>query len=59
MTAPFGKTMRQPNLNKISDYYFGILKEIGPDVGSEGMKETLLRAAKALVEMAQRDHEWK
>jgi GTP cyclohydrolase IA len=42
-----------PNLNKIADYYSGILKEIGADLDSEGMKETPMRAAKALVEMTE------
>jgi GTP cyclohydrolase I len=53
MTASLANTMRQPDLNKISEYYLGILKEIGADVDSEGMKETPLRAAKALVEMTE------
>src|ERR1041385_9008952 len=45
--------MAQPDLNKIAEHYFGILKEIGADLDSEGMKETPLRAAKALVEMTE------
>lgn len=43
----------QPDLNKIAEHYFAILKEIGADLDSEGMKETPLRAAKALVEMTE------
>ena len=43
--------MSQPDLNKLAEYYSEILKEIGADVDSEGLKETPLRAAKALVEI--------
>src|SRR6266704_1908114 len=46
--------MAQPDVNKIAEQYSGILKEIGADLDSEGMKETPLRAAKALVEMTER-----
>src|ERR1041385_2819550 len=45
--------MAQPDLNKIAEHYSGILKEIGADLDSEGIKETPLRAAKALVEMTE------
>ncbi len=45
--------MTQPNLNKIAEHYLEILKEIGADIGAEGIKETPLRAAKALVEMTE------
>jgi GTP cyclohydrolase IA len=45
--------MNQPDLNKIADLYSAILTEIGADILSEGMKETPLRAAKALVEMTE------
>ena len=45
--------MAQPNLNTIAEHYSGILKELGADLDSEGMKETPLRAAKALVEMTE------
>lgn len=45
--------MAQPDLNKIAEHYSGILKEIGADLNSEGMKETPLRAAEALVEMTE------
>jgi len=45
--------MAQPDVNKIAEQYSGILKEIGADLDSEGMKETPLRAAKALVEMTE------
>jgi GTP cyclohydrolase I len=45
--------MTQPDLNKIAEHYGGILKEIGADLDSEGMKATPMRAAKALVEMTE------
>ena len=45
--------MAQPNLDKIAEYYAGILRELGADLDSEGMKETPLRAAKALLEMTE------
>jgi GTP cyclohydrolase I len=45
--------MTQPDVNKIADHYAGILKELGADLNSEGMRETPMRAAKALVEMTE------
>lgn len=45
--------MSQPDINKLAEHYAAILKEIGADVDSEGLKETPLRAAKALVEMTE------
>jgi GTP cyclohydrolase I len=45
--------MAQPNVEKIAAHYSEILKELGADLNSEGMKETPLRAAKALVEMTE------
>lgn len=45
--------MSQPNLNRLAEHYTGILKEIGAEIDSEGLKETPLRAAKALVEMTE------
>lgn len=45
--------MSQPDLNKLAEHYTAILKEIGADIDSEGLKETPLRAAKALVEMTE------
>ena len=45
--------MTQPDLNRIAEHYSGILKEIGADLDSQGMKETPRRAAKALVEMTE------
>ena len=43
----------QPDVDKIAGHYTGILQELGADLDSEGMKETPLRAAKALVEMTE------
>lgn len=43
--------MKEPNLDNIAQHYAAILTEIGADVLSEGMRETPMRAAKALVEM--------
>lgn len=45
--------MTQPDLNRIAGHYSEILKELGADLDSDGMKETPLRAAKALVEMTE------
>src|SRR4051794_5006126 len=45
--------MAQPNVEKIAAHYSEILKELGADLASEGIKETPPRAAKALVEMTE------
>ena len=45
--------MKQPDLNKLAEHYAAILTEIGADLSSEGLRETPLRAAKALVEMTE------
>ncbi len=45
--------MKEPDINKIAAHYLAILQEIGADIQSEGMRETPLRAAKALVEMTE------
>jgi len=45
--------MAQPDPDKIAEHYSGILKELGADLDSEGMKETPRRAAKALLEMTE------
>jgi GTP cyclohydrolase IA len=47
------RDMAQPDLNRIAEHYAGILKELGADLDSEGLKETPLRAAKALAEMTE------
>ena len=40
--------MKQPDVNKMAEHYAAILKEIGADLDSEGLRETPMRAAKAL-----------
>lgn len=45
--------MRQPNVEVIAQHYAAILQEIGADIQAEGMKETPMRAAKALMEMTE------
>jgi GTP cyclohydrolase I len=45
--------MNAPDINKIANHYAAILTEIGADLNSEGMRETPLRAAKAIVEMTE------
>ncbi len=43
--------MKPPDLEKIASHYAAILQEIGADLNAEGLRETPLRAARALVEM--------
>ena len=45
--------MSAPDVNKIADHYAAVLTELGADLASEGLRETPLRAAKALVEMTE------
>jgi GTP cyclohydrolase I len=45
--------MKQPDADKIAKHYAEILRELGADLESEGIKETPLRAAKALIEMTE------
>jgi GTP cyclohydrolase I len=45
--------MKNPDINKIAEHYAAILEEIGADLSSEGIRETPIRAAKALVEMTE------
>jgi len=45
--------MKNPDLEKIAEHYAAIITEIGGDLGSEGMRDTPVRAAKALVEMTE------
>jgi GTP cyclohydrolase I len=45
--------MREPNLDVIAEHYAAILREVGADIESEGMRETPMRAAKALLEMTE------
>ena len=45
--------MKQPDVTKLADHYAAILREIGADLHSEGIRETPTRAAKALIEMTE------
>jgi GTP cyclohydrolase I len=45
--------MKQPDLKKLSEHYAAILTEIGADLNAEGLRETPMRAAKAIVEMTE------
>lgn len=45
--------MKQPDLDKIAAHYAAIITEIGGDLNSEGLRDTPMRAAKALVEMTE------
>lgn len=45
--------MKQPDVKKLAEHYAAILREIGADLGSDAMRETPMRAAKALVEMTE------
>jgi GTP cyclohydrolase IA len=43
----------EPNVQLIAEHYAAILKEVAADLSQEGLRETPMRAAKALVEMTQ------
>jgi GTP cyclohydrolase I len=45
--------MKEPNVDRIAGHYAEILKEIGADLSAEGLRETPMRAAKALLEMTE------
>ncbi len=45
--------MKEPDINKMAEHYAAILQELGADIQSEGLRQTPLRAAKALVEMTE------
>lgn len=45
--------MKTPDVNKIAEHYAAILEEIGADLKAEGLRETPMRAAKALLEMTE------
>jgi len=45
--------MKEPNIAKIAEHYAAIITEVGADLDSEAMRETPMRAAKALVEMTE------
>jgi GTP cyclohydrolase I len=44
---------REPNVGVIAEHYAAILKEVGADLSSPGLRETPRRAAKALLEMTE------
>ena len=43
--------MKEPNISNLAEHYAAILREVGSDPEAEGLRETPLRAAKALVDM--------
>jgi GTP cyclohydrolase I len=45
--------MKEPDVQKIAEHYAAILTEIGADLSAEGMRETPMRAAKAIIEMTE------
>jgi GTP cyclohydrolase I len=45
--------MKEPDVQKIAEHYAAILTEIGADLNAEGLKETPMRAAKALLQMTE------
>ncbi len=45
--------MTTPDVQKIAEHYSAILTELGADLNSEGMRETPMRAAKAMIEMTE------
>jgi GTP cyclohydrolase I len=45
--------MKKPDVNTIAEHYSAILQEIGADLNAEGLRETPMRAAKALLEMTE------
>jgi len=45
--------MKQPDIDVLARHYSAILQELGADLHSEGMRETPMRAAKAIVEMTE------
>jgi GTP cyclohydrolase IA len=45
--------MKEPNVSTVAEHYAAILKELGADLDAEGMRETPMRAAKALVDMTE------
>ena len=47
------RRIKQPDVSKLAGHYTAILQELGADLHSEGMRETPVRAAKALVEMTE------
>jgi GTP cyclohydrolase IA len=52
-TQEIKKTLNTEKLEKMAHHYKSILELVGADTASEGLQETPLRAAKALVEMTE------
>jgi GTP cyclohydrolase I len=46
-------TDKKPDVAKIAQHYAAIIEEIGGDLKSEGMRDTPMRAAKAMIEMTE------
>lgn len=46
-------TMKEPDPAKLAENYLAILKELGADTEAEGIRDTPLRAAKAMIEMTE------
>src|SRR5688500_10568235 len=46
-------SVKQPDVQKLAEHYAAILQEIGADLWSNGMRETPMRAARAIVEMTE------
>lgn len=45
--------IKVPDVQKLAHHYAAILQELGADLTAEGLRETPLRAAKAMVEMTE------
>src|SRR3954469_21588578 len=45
--------MKEPDPAKLAEHYLAILKELGADTEGEGLRDTPLRAAKAMIEMTE------
>ena len=45
--------IKEPDIAKLAEHYAAILSEVGADLQADGMRETPMRAAKALVEMTE------
>jgi GTP cyclohydrolase I len=45
--------MKEPNVSTLAEHYAAILREVGADLDAEGLRETPLRAAKALIDMTE------
>ncbi len=45
--------IKAPDVQKLAHHYAAILQELGADLTAEGLRETPLRAAKAIVEMTE------